>query len=114
MPFGKYSKSWFGNNLKKAERNYRNGVAMEKLKFQRQYPSADMRKFVFDADLSKTGDSLRTFTKYRNDNGELFDITGYLFKKNYLDTLHWVPEIWDVGGTVQPFVLAPNFRYRTT
>ena len=81
---------------------------MEKLKFQRKYPSADISKFVFDADVSKTGDLLTTTTKYRNDNGELFDIMGYLFKKNYLDTLHWVPEIWDVGGTFQPFVLAPN------
>ena len=63
---------------------------------------------MFDADLSKMVDLLRTFTKYRNDNRELFDITRYLFKKNYLDTLHWTPRISDVGGTVQPFVLAPN------
>ena len=88
MSFGKYSKNWFGNNIKKAERNYRNGVAMEKLKFQRKCPSADTSKFVFDADQSKTGDLLTTTTKYRNDNGELFDITRYLFKKNYLNTLH--------------------------
>ena len=58
--------------------------------------------------MSETGDLLTTTTKYRNDNGEIFDIKGYLFKKNYLDTLHWVPRIRDVGGTVQPFVLAPN------
>ena len=79
MSFGKFSKSYFGKNYKKAERNYRNGVAMERLKFQRKYPSADISKFVhvFDADLSKTGDLLTTTTKYRNDNGELFDITGY-------------------------------------
>ena len=77
-------------------------------KFQRKYPNADISNFVFNADLSKTGDLLTTTTKYRNDNGELFNITGYLFKKNYLDTLHLVPKIWDVGGTVQPFVLAPN------
>ena len=63
---------------------------------------------MFDADLSKTGDLLTTTTKYRNDNGEPFDITEYLIKKNYLSTLHWVPRIWDVRGTVQPFVLAPN------
>ena len=108
MSFGKFSTSYFGNNYKKAERNYRNGIAMEKFKFQRKYPNADISKFVFNADLSKTGDLLTTTTKYRNNNGELFDITGYLFKKNYLDTLHLVPKIWDVGGTVQPFVLAPN------
>ena len=56
MSFGKLSKSYFGKNYKKAERNYRNGIAMEKPKFQRQYPNADINKFVFDADLSKTGD----------------------------------------------------------
>ena len=63
---------------------------------------------MFDADLSNTGDLLTTTTKYRNDNGELFDMKGYLFKKDYLSTLHWVPRIWDVEGTVQPFVLASN------
>ena len=92
MSFGKFSTSYFGNNYKKAERNYRNGIAMEKFKFQRKYPNADISKFVFNADLSKTGDLLTTTTKYRNNNGELFDITGYLFKKNYLDTLHLVPK----------------------
>ena len=46
--------------------------------------------------------------KYKNDIGDLFDIKGYLFKKNYPDTLYWIPRIWDVTGTVQPFVLTPN------
>ena len=58
--------------------------------------------------MSETGDLTRTFTRYKNENGELFDITGYLFKKNYLATLHWIPKIWDVTGTFQPFVLASN------
>ena len=60
---------------------------------------------MFDADLSKTGDLLRTETKYRNSNGEAFDINGYLFKKFYSNTLHWSPRIWDTSGSVQPFVL---------
>ena len=80
--------------------------SVKKLEFQRKYPSTGISKFVFDADLSKTGHLLTT--KYKNDNGELFYITGYLFKKDYLDTLHWTPQIRDIGGTVQPFVLAPN------
>ena len=108
MSFGKFSKSYFGSNYEKARKNFELATTRERLEFKKEYPSADMSKFVFDADLSKTGDLLTTTTRYRNDNGELFDITGYLFKKNYLDTLHWVPRIWDVGGTVQPFVLAPN------
>ena len=105
MSFGKFSKSYFGSNYEKARKNFE---LRERLEFKRKYPCADISKFVFDADLSKTGDLLTTTTKYRNDNGELFYIKGYLFKKNYLDTLHWVPRIWDVGGTVHPFVLAPN------
>ena len=107
MSFGKFSKSYFRSNYKKAKKNFELATERERLVFERKYPSADISKFVFDADLSKKGDLLTTTTKYRN-NGELFDITGYLFKKDYLDTLHWVPRIWDVGGTVQPFVLAPN------
>ena len=108
MSFGKFSKSYFGSNYEKARKNFELATNRERLEFKRKYPNADISKFVFDADLSKTGDLLTTTTKYRNDNGELFDIKGYLFKKNYLDTLRWVPRIWDVGGTVQPFVLASN------
>ena len=108
MSFGKFSKSYFGSNYEKARKNFELATKRERLEFKQKYPSADISKFVFDADLSKTGDLLTTTTKYRNHNGELFDIKGYLFKKNYLSTLHWVPRIWDVGGTVQPFVLAPN------
>ena len=100
MSFGKFSKSYFGSNYKKAKKNFELATTRERLEFQ--------KSTVFDADLSKTGDLLTTTTKYRNHNGELFDITGYLFNKDYLDTLHCVPRIWDVGGTVQPFVLAPN------
>ena len=108
MPFEKFSRSYIGNNYEKAKNNFELPTKRERLGFKRKYPSADISKFVFDADLTKTGDLIRTFTRYRNENGELFEIRGYLFKKNYLDTLHWIPRIWDVTGTVQPFVLAPN------
>ena len=47
MGFEKFS----GSNLEKARRNYEAGVAREKLSFQRKYPSADVKDFVFDADL---------------------------------------------------------------
>ena len=33
------------------------------------------------------------------------EITGYLFKTFYADKLYWQPRIWDINGTVQPFVL---------
>ena len=89
MSFGKFSKSYFGSNNEKARKNFDLATKRKRLEFERKYPSADISKFVFVADLSKTGDLLTTTTKYRNDNGELFGI-------------------WDVGGTVQPFVLAPN------
>ena len=100
MSFGKFSKSYFGSNYEKARKNVELATKRERLEFKRKYPSADISKFVFDADLFEKGDLLTTTTKYRNDNGELFDIKGYLFKKNYLSTLHWVPRISDVGGTV--------------
>ena len=108
MSFGKFSKSYFGNNYEKARKNFEQGTKRERLEFERKYPNADISKFVFDADLSKTGDLLRTETKYRNSNGEVFDINGNLFKKFYSNTLHWSPRIWDTTGSVQPFVLDTN------
>ena len=108
MSFGKFSRSYFGSNYEKGKKNYEQATKREELEFKRKYPSADISKFVFDADLSKTGDLIRTFTRYKNENGELFEITGYLFKKNYANTLYWIPRIWDVTGIFQPFVLAPN------
>ena len=51
MPFSKFSKDYFGSNYRKAERNYRNGVAIERSRFQKRHPSADISKFEFDADL---------------------------------------------------------------
>ena len=74
--FEKFSKSYFISNLEKAKRNYEASVVREKLSCQRKYPSADAKNFVFDADLSKTGDLIRTFTKYRDKEGGLFEITG--------------------------------------
>ena len=76
MGFEKFSKSYFGSNLENARRNYEAGVAREKLSFQRKYPSADVKDFVFNADLSKTGDLVRTFTKHRDKEGSFFEITG--------------------------------------
>ena len=109
MPFSKFSKDYFGSNYNKTERNYRNGVAIERSRFQKKYPSADKSKFVFDADLTQTGDLIRTFTQYKKkETGELFEITGYLFKKNFAKLLYWTPRIWDVTGTYQPFVLASD------
>ena len=108
MGFEKFNEAYFGSNLEKAKRNYDAGVARAKLGFSRKYSNADIGKFVFNSDLSKTGDLLRTFTKYRDENGETFDITRNLFKNFYSHTLYWSPRIWDPSGTVQPFILVPN------
>ena len=81
MGFEKFSRSYFGSNYEKARKNFKLATKRERLEFKRKYPSADISKFVFDADLSKTGDLLTTTTKYKNANGELFDITGYLLRK---------------------------------
>ena len=99
----KFAKSYFGSNLEKARRNYEAGVAREKLSFQGKYPSADAKNFLFDADLSKTEDLIRTFTKYRDKEGGLFEITGYLFKKFYAGQAVLAP-----NGTVQLFVTNAN------
>ena len=78
MPFRKFPKSYFGSNYEKAKKNFDRATERKRLEFERKYPNADISKFVFDADLSKTGDLLNTKTKYRNSIGEVFDITGYI------------------------------------
>ena len=88
MPFEKFSKSYFGSNYEKARRNYESAVDREKSKFKREYPDADVNDFLFDADLNASGDVVRSFTRYVNEDGELFEITGYLFGKLYSDALY--------------------------
>ena len=104
MPFEKFSRSYFGSNYEKTRRNYESAVEREKSKFKSEYPDADVNDILFDADLNASGDVIRSFTRYRNEGGELFEITGYLFKKDYADTLYWNPRIWGTAGTIQPFV----------
>ena len=104
MPFEKFSRSYFGSNYEKARRNYESAVESEKLKFKREYPNANVNDFLFDADLDASGNVIRSFTRYRNEGGELFEITGELFDKFYADTLYWKPRIWGTAGTIQPFV----------
>ena len=108
MPFEKFSRSYFGSNYEKARRNYESAVEREKLKFKREYPDANVNDFLFDADLNASGDVIRSFTRYRNEGGELFEITGELFDKFYADTLYWQPRIWGTAGTIQPFVKNPS------
>ena len=104
MGFEKFSKSYFGRNYEKAKRNYELGVFREKQNFQRKYPSANLNDFVFDADVTKDGNLIRTFTKSRDKEGISYEITGYLFKKLYENKLYWQPRIWGPDGTVQKFV----------
>ena len=47
----------------------------------------------------------RTFTRYRNENGKLFEITGDLFERFYAKKLYWQSRVWSPYGTVQDFVL---------
>ena len=63
---------------------------------------------MFDANLNASGDVIRSFTRYKNEVGELFEITGELFNKFYADTLYWKPRIWGTAGTIQPFVTNPS------
>ena len=105
MSFEKFSRSYFGENYEKVKKNYETGVALEKLSFQRKYPGADTKNFVFDVDLSESGNVRRTFTRYRNENGELFEITGVLFERFYAKKLYWLPRMWSPNGIVQHFVM---------
>ena len=50
MGFEKFSKSYFGENYEEAKENYETGFTHERLSFQRKYPGADMKNFVFDAE----------------------------------------------------------------
>ena len=116
MGLEKFSKSYFGSEsgYEKAKRNYELGVSREKFSFQRKYPSANVNNFIFDADLTKDGNLIRTFTRYKKDES-LPEITSYIFKKFYADPLYWQPRLWGPGGTVQSFVLNVNpFPYNVT
>ena len=100
-----YSKSYFGSNLEKARRNYEAGVPREKLSFQRKYPSADAKDFVFDADLSKTGDLIRTFTKYRDKGGGSLRDHGIPFQKNLRKQAVLATQDMGPERPMQPLVL---------
>ena len=107
MGFKNLPKEFFGNDYEKEKRNYELAVSREKLKFQRKYPSANLEDFIFDADLARNGDVVGTSVKYKKDRS-LPNITGYIFKKYYEDTLYWQPRLWGPDGTVQKFVLNTN------
>ena len=108
MPFSKFSRSYFGNNYEKAKRTYEKAVADVKSDFEKRYPTANISKFVFDADLTKDGTLSRVWFKYRNKFGETFDINSSAFRAYYSDSLYWQPRIWGTNGTFQPFALAPD------
>ena len=108
MPFEKFSRSYFGSNYEKAKRTYETAIARVKSNFERKYPSANMGKFVFDADLTKDGDLRRVWVKYRDELGETFEISSSTFKAYYSGSLYWQPRIWGPDGTYQPFVLSSD------
>ena len=97
MSFEKFSRSYFGSNYEKARINYESAVEREKSKFKREYPDANVNDFLFDADLNASGDVIRSFTRYRNEGGELFEITGELLI-NYM----WTRYIGNLGYGVLP------------
>ena len=111
MGFKDLPKEFFGNHYERARRNYELATAREKARFQQKYPYANVEDFSFDADIARNGDVVGTAVKYRKVRS-LPDITGYVFKRNYGDALHWQPRIWGPEGTVQKFVAnASPFPY---
>ena len=92
MGFKNLPKDFFGSNYEEAKRNYELPISREKLKFQKKYPSANLKDFIFDADLARNGDVVGTSVKYKKDRN-LPDIKGYIFKKYYEGTLYWQPRL---------------------
>ena len=107
MGFKNLPKEFFGNHYERAKRNYELATSREKIKFQEKYPYANVKNFIFDADVARNGDVVGTSVKYKKIRS-LPDITGYIFKKNYGDELYWQPRIWGPEGTVQKFVTNTN------
>ena len=103
MDFKNLPKEFFGNHYERAKRNYELATSRERTKFQEKYPYANVENFFFDADIARNGDVVGTSVKYKK-----VDITGYIFKKNYENVLHWQPRIWGPEGTVQKFVTNTN------
>ena len=89
-------------------KNYRLALKRTRLGFKEKYPDADIGRFNFDVTVGKTEDVEETSVSYKINEDEGYDITSDTFKKLYSDALYWTPRIWDTGGRVQPFVLAPN------
>ena len=107
MGFKNLPKDFFGSNYEEAKRNYELAISREKLKFQKKYPSANLKDFIFDADLARNGDVVGTSVKYKKDRS-LPDIKGYIFKKYYEDTLYWQPRLRGPDGTIQKFAIVLN------
>ena len=103
MGFKSLPREFFGNHYERAKRNYELATAREKVNFQQKYPYANADDFFFDADIARNGDVVNVSVKYKKVRS-LPDITGYIFRKNYADVLHWQPRIWGPEGTVQKFV----------
>ena len=116
--FTKYETSYrqyYGSYYNKALRNLKNTKKRMEKQFAQQYPNAHLDRFKFNVILSKTGDVTGTNVTFKVRDGQFLDITTDDFKKLYSGELHWLPVIWDTGGTVQPFALASsslpyNFR----
>ena len=102
-------KEFFGNNYKKAKRNYELTVSREKLRFQRKYPYANVDDFIFHADIARNGDVVGVSTKYKKDKSD------YIFKLRHENELYWKPRIWGPDETVQKFVVNTTpFPYNVT
>ena len=103
MGFKDLPGEFFGNHYERAKRNYELATAREKVNFQQKYPYANVEDFFFDADIARDGDVVNVSVKYKKARG-LSDITGYIFRKNYEEALHWQPRIWGPEGTTQKLV----------
>ena len=114
------TKKYFGQNLKKAKRNYDKELFKTRKKFIIDYPYAKVEEFEFWVNLSKTGDiSNDTEIVFKGSGNEkLYDLTGTswryswniksnVFKYKYADALHWGPSvIWEPTKNVKVFEIS--------
>ena len=67
----------------KAMKNARLAVKRARLEFKQKYPSTNIKKFNFNAEVSKTEDITGTSITYMFNDEEGYDITSSTFKTQY-------------------------------
>ena len=91
-----FNKKYFGSYLLKAKINYDKELKRAKAEFTKKYPYADITKFKFWVNLSKTGEISKPTDIYYLENGANWKTTSIAFNDFFTSALYWGPtKIWD-------------------